>query len=252
MDTTIQLPAGTRHTRRIIDRCDWRPRTFVERDAYGDYDYRATQIVAGPNEVSDEHVLAMNSAMRARSSRTAWARFTGRSLPELNSIPVELDLIDSPEREVDGGLAALAVLVRTMSAEKWLTDMAVSKVLFLKRPRFVAISDSYARDALGIDERRINARPETPEFYTARMLSVQQSLRELSSRNTSALNSLKAYADSIGNVVPVAGGFRGRPIPVHLSKLRILDILIWTEIAIHGPTPHQGWSLWYREAFGSE
>jgi hypothetical protein len=42
MDTVVHLPRETRHTRAVIDRCEWRIRRFVEFDAYVLYDYWIT------------------------------------------------------------------------------------------------------------------------------------------------------------------------------------------------------------------
>ena len=244
-DLSLSLPAG-----RLIPHCKWRLRTFVERDAYADYDYAATRFAAAADVITRDHVTAMNSAMFARSPRAAWNQFVGQPLPELRAIPTTLDLIDGSDEAVAVGLATLGRLVEVISAHKWLTDMAASKVLFLKRPRFVGVSDSYVRECLGIDERRLGERPETPAFYSARMIAVQRGLRELGKRNQAVLTELKAYVDGVVSVVPTVGRFKGQQIPVHLSKVRILDILLWTEVAIHGATPHPRWGPWYRTETG--
>ena len=61
-----------------------------------------------------------------------------------------------------------------------------------------------------------------------------------------ALDELCAYANSLPPLVPQQGKFMGRSVPINLTKVRILDILLWTEVAVHGATPHQAWSLWYQ------
>ena len=240
-DLSLQLPNGD-----LISDCKWRLRTFVERDAYAGFDYAATCVTAADDVITADHVYAMYSVMRARSSRAAWNKFIGRPLPELGAIPTTLDLIDGSDEAVEVGLAALARLVEIISAQKWLTDMAASKVLFLKRPRFVGVSDSYVRNCLGISEWRLGERPETPAFYVARMLAVERGLRKLGQHNEAVLQALKSYADAMGSFVPTGGRFNGQRIPVQLSKVRILDILLWTEVAIHGVTPHPQWRPWYQ------
>lgn len=245
-ELALSLPVGG-----LVEHCKWRLRTFVERDAYADYDYAATRFDATGDVITGDHVYAMNSVMRARSSRAAWNKFIGLPLPELHAIPATLDVIDGSDEAVEAGWAALGRLVAFISTEKWLTDMAASKVLFLKRPRFIGISDSYVRACLGINDWRLGQRPETPAFYAARMLAVERGLRELGQRNEAVLAELKDYADRMGSVVPTGGRFKGQPIPVALSKVRILDILLWTEIAVHGATPHQQWSAWFRTEAGA-
>jgi hypothetical protein len=244
-DLALMLRAGG-----SIAHCRWRLRTFLERDAYADYDYASTQFAAAEDVITADHIYAMNSAMRARSSRAAWNQFIDRPLSELHAIPITLDLIDDADADIEAGLAVLGQLVAVISTQKRLTDMAASKVLFLKRPRFVGISDSYVRACLRIDDRSLGQPSETPAFYAARMLAVQRRLRELGQHNQDVLAELKAYADAIGTVVPAGGRFKGQRIAVRVSKVRILDILLWTETAINGAIPHQYWSHWYRTEVG--
>ncbi len=94
----------------------------------------------------------MNCAMRARSSNAAWSRSTRQPIPELREIPIELDLVDGQDAAVRDCYDALSGLARPLLARKGLTDVCVSKVLYLLRPNFVAISGSYVRRCLGITE----------------------------------------------------------------------------------------------------
>jgi hypothetical protein len=54
--------------------------------------------------------LAINNAMRARARVEPWESFLGKPLPELDAIAPDLDLIDSNDQEVEGGLMALRAL----------------------------------------------------------------------------------------------------------------------------------------------
>ena len=68
METQLQLPTETRHSRTIVDRCEWRIRRFVEHDAYMPYDYWITTGDPQPDVVIRDHLAAINNAMRARAA----------------------------------------------------------------------------------------------------------------------------------------------------------------------------------------
>ena len=71
-EPVIQLPATTRLGRRVLGDCRWKIKTFVERDAYADYDYGGGFANPSSDVITEAHVHAMNCAMRARSSNAAW------------------------------------------------------------------------------------------------------------------------------------------------------------------------------------
>lgn len=234
----ITLPETPAGKLRVIGDCQWRLKRFAERDAYGPYDYFGSYSHEPTDVIQEHHIYAINNAMRARSSRTAWAKLIDKPLPELSSIPYDLDLIDSPTQDVNRALASLRKLVDRMAAVPGIKEMAASKILYLLRPNFIAIADGYVRDCLGI-------RRSEDAAYT--MIQVQEAIRELGSRNRESLAELQRFANSLP---PVTGRLKpvvGQSIPVRLSKVRILDILIWTEMAIHGSTPHPEWSRWYAD-----
>ena len=220
---------------KTIAHCAWRIRTFVERDTYAEYDYDAGLRRSPCDVVREFHIEAINSVMRARSSRKAWQGIVGLPLPELDRIGPELDLIDVNDSECRAANDALAEIVARFTAIAGLTEMGVSKVLHLLRPRFVAIADSYVRDCLGISR----SNPADT------LLRVQGAIRDLGQSNREALTVLQEFAASLSPATPQRGRFAGHPIPVVLSRVRILDILLWTENAIHGPTPHADWSRWH-------
>jgi len=166
-----------------------------------------------------------------------------RQLSELAKIPLATDLIISPEEEVEPALKALEALVRKIAAEKWLTDMAASKVLHFLRPHFVAISDSYVRQSLGISDDPWHFLPRE-EAYAARMVAVQRGMRELGQQNQAVLEDLLSYVQTLPPIVG-RGPCAGEQVDVKLSRLRILDILLWANVAIHGSNPHSRWRRWY-------
>ena len=104
---------------REIGDCNWKLRTFVERDTYGDYDYRGGYLHSALDLITLDQVNAMNRAMLARSPIAAWERFLGRPMEELGAIRADLDLCDSPEEEVRAGNQALQQLVRRLISGTW-------------------------------------------------------------------------------------------------------------------------------------
>ena len=121
----------------------------------------------------------------------------GGHLSALAAIPEDLDLITSSSEAVEAGLRTLADLVSSLAERKGLTDMAVSKALYLMRPRFVAISDSYVRTSLGVLDSRIIQSASSPAFYAVRMDRVQRAMRELGQANRVVMNHLDTFANSL-------------------------------------------------------
>jgi hypothetical protein len=176
------------------------------------------------------------------SSTAAWSRFTDEPLSELRGIADTLDLVDGSDADVRAGYDALSGLARRLLSQSGLTDVSVSKVLHLLRPRFVAISDSYVRRCLGIGDSGTGNTGDRLDT----LMAVQRGIRGLARDNKGALDELAAYAGSLASVRPKAGKFVGQDIPVRLSKARILDIILWSDVAIHDEH-HLGWSRWYEE-----
>ena len=230
--TSSDAPRNVEGDERTIDNCRWRVKTFVERDAYVGYDHASHDL--SKDKVTREHIRLINSKMRARSPRKAWADFFCEELEELSHIPVALDLIDSEDAVVEPALEALAKLIGRLSAVKYLTDMAPSKALHLLRPRFIAISDSFVREGLSLNI------PPGPKdtYYARRMIAIQRKIRELGLLNQTELLELSQYANSLS--VSVSDSEK---VPVSLTKVRILDILLWTERGVHD---NPSWLGWYR------
>ncbi len=232
--TDIQLAPGL-----IVDRCEWRISTFVARDAYIGYDFAGAPDDPATTTITERQVRAVNSVMRARMPTAPWGPLLGEALSELRLIPPELDLIDSDETSVGDGINVLTHFAMRLTEAKGLRDMGVSKVLHLVRPRFVAISDSYVRLFLGVPAG-------LPAHQSMR--EVQERVRALYLHNRTALDELHLFANSLPPVEGT-GKLRVRTVPVRLSKLRILDILLWSKAATFaGPTGdflNKNWGLWY-------
>lgn len=208
---------------RPITDCEAKLVDFIVHDAYDDYDRKGIKSEPRPDVISREQLRLMNSAMRARSSVRAWTPFLDRPLPELAAIPATADLIDSEEAEINTALEALRLTVRRLCVPM-IKDTAATKLLYLKRPNLVAISDSYVRDPLGV-----HAQPGAD-----RAIAVARAIRAVGLHNSSALTALKTYSDSTTKLIQDS---------VSLSKARILDILIWVEQA--RASGHTFWSRKY-------
>lgn len=192
----------------------------------GPYSAECRAIAAGPdpNVISREQVRLLNAARRGRAPVRALRPFLDTPLPELAAIPTEADLIESSDLDVDLALECAAALLFRLCVPL-VKDTTATRLLHLKRPRLIPVSDAHTRRALGVDARLAPA---------ARATSVARGLRELGRRNAEALAQLKVYADSTTKVVRDA---------VPLSKASLLDILLWVEEARRGADPF--WSRRY-------
>jgi hypothetical protein len=190
----------------LITDCERKLSDFLAGDAYELYDRQGVRAEPRPDVISRDQLRLMNAAMRGRASVRALQPFLDTPLPELGRIPTTVDLIGSPATNVDLALdllrAALARLCVPM-----IKDTAATKLLYLKRPALVAISDTYVRSRLGID-----ASPGPN-----RAIAVARAIRTVGLANAPALTALKSYSDETTKLIIDA---------VPLSKARLLDILI--------------------------
>jgi hypothetical protein len=203
---------------------------FCQHDAYAGYDVRGYAEEDQPDVVTSELLTVMNSAMRARSKRAAWDSILGQPLTELSAIPVDADLIETSDEEWPDLRDRLHDCLCRLAQQPWITDMAATKVLYLKRPRLVAISDSYIRRALDIPETKWSDFKDRGHYYAARGVAVAESLRRVGRDNMSLLYHIQKDA--------AKAGFR-------LSKARIIDILVWVDMALANDPPHQ---MWHKKA----
>jgi hypothetical protein len=77
-------------------------------------------------------------------------------------------------------------------------------------------------------------------------MAVQRGIRRLGITNQEALDELADFAASLPPVRAVDVRLTGQDVPVRLSKVRILDIILWSDVAIHDEH-HQSWTRWYAE-----
>jgi ssDNA-binding Zn-finger/Zn-ribbon topoisomerase 1 len=177
---------------------------------------------------------AVNDAMKARTPPDAWRPFLDPNvIPNLPRVPKDLDLIDSHDVDYHAGRDSVRRVYEVLASRHYITDMAASKVCYLKRPSLIAISDSYVRRLLLGPGACINPRdPARGAKYANRGVAVMDAIRRLGHLNADPLRQLSAYIHSLK--------IDGRP--VSLSKARILDILLWVEVAIEEGHPY--WSRW--------
>jgi hypothetical protein len=140
-----------------------------------------------------------------------------------------VDLVESSDEEYQNVRDKLYNCYIALTNVAYITDMAASKMLYLKRPRLVAISDSYVREGLEIRDPNTKIHPWKSEFCAARALAVSDKIRETGKHNINCLENLQKMLS-----------------PVEISKARIVDILIWTSVAIKNG--HTNWSRWAKES----
>jgi hypothetical protein len=210
-----------------IEGCAEKLLEFCRNDAYPIYDLLGYRLADQPDLLQPELLKAVNGPMGARSSRAAWSQFIGRPLPELAAVPMDVDLIDSSDAEYHEARKSLEKCYRKLTAVTGIADVATTKMLYLKRPRLVAISDSYIRDVLNIRKKPYPSMASWREVYVEQGLAVADAIRKLGGGNTQALSELQQYLSSQSS-------------PIRLSKARILDILLWVDMAIPS---HWRWKL---------
>jgi hypothetical protein len=218
----------------VVQDCLPKLRHFCEHDAYADYDLAGYRHASEPDRFHPDLLTATNRAMRARSPRKAWTPFMQGPIKELARIPVDADLVESSDDEYATARIDLERCYRVLTAAKWITDMSASKMLYLKRPRLVAISDSYVREMLAIAEPDPARYPWRVEYCTTRALRVSDAMRAVGLHNVEFLEHLQsAMSDTVERIGA------GCQTPMSLSKARIIDILLWVDAAI--ASGHQTW-----------
>ena len=198
-------------TRQTLTRCEERLLVFCALDAYGSYDVSGIELGRQkPNRILREQIRLMNDSMRARSPYAVWAEsgLLEAELRELAELPTDADLVDMADEEWAGVKVSLKATYERVMRPR-LGAAAATKILYLHRPRLIAITDA-----------------EVAEFFECqtlppvdRAMAVAEHVREMArfAGNDSALTAIQQYLSSrtVG----------GRPIAV--SKVRILDALIW-------------------------
>jgi hypothetical protein len=218
------LRMGGRDEGPEVENCLAKVRFFCEYDAFPAYDAIGQHHENDADRFQGELLQAMNAAMRARSSRKAWEPWLDKDLSVLAAIPVNVDLIESTDAEYAQARTLLHSYYLALAHTPWITDMAASKMMFLKRPRLTAISDSYVRDALGITEPHTTQHPWKSPFCAERALRVSDAVRTVGLANLELLEELQQEI-----ALQIA--------PLRLSKVRIIDILVWVDMAIRAGHP---------------
>ncbi len=219
--------------RMALSRCEDKLRDFCLHDAYRAYD----RVAAVNDIVTMQQFNAVNDAMKARTPLNAWKPFlTPNVIPHLPQVPKNLDLIDSPDMDYHAGRENVRRVYEVLASRQYITDMAASKICYLKRPSLIAISDSYVRRLLLGPDQPIDPQDAARGAkYADRGIAVMDAIRHLGHLNADPLRQLWTYVHNL----KVDGQ------PVSLSKARILDILIWVEMAIK--EGHFYWSRWGEE-----
>ena len=187
-----------------IGNCLGKVQRFCSYDAYKGYDLKGRLYSKEPNVFQRELLEAANVSMRAKSSVKVWAPLIGTPIPPLAAIAPDADLIDSSDEDYAKLRATLEDCYNGM-IRSGIGDVAASKMLHLKRPNFVAISDGYIKRALDVQCTR----------YADQAMAVSDGVRRLGIANRELLTDLQ-------------GQLAARPEPITLSKVRLIDILIGT------------------------
>lgn len=235
----MQLRVDINGVRLTVERCMDILRFFCERDAYLGYDRKGMQCNSDPNSLSREELTAVNGPMRARSPIKAWQPLLGRHLPELEPISTATDLIESPEREYEYTRDMVHNAYHMLTSRVGITDTAASKMLYLKRPRLIAVSDSYIRELLAVQDppQDVYSQSGRGDFFSRRGASVMDAVRTVGQQNTDALDHFQSELQ--------AWELQGKP--VSLSKARIVDILLWSVNAVK---QHPMWRDWWSSLGG--
>jgi hypothetical protein len=212
-----------------IENCSAKVRHFCQHDAFSAYDVVGQQNEHESTQFQPALLGAMNRAMKARSSRKAWEPFLNRYIPELAAIPTDFDLIEGSDADYVKARDLLRFYYLAMTNVTWITDMAASKMLYLKRPRLAAISDSYVREALCIHEPDTTTFPWRSAYCAERALRVSNTVRAIGISNMELLNRLQREM-----------------LPTFISKARLVDILVWADMAKRADH-----STWGKQAFDS-
>ncbi len=178
---------------------------FCEYDAYEGYDVKGRQFAGEPDVFQRDLLAATNGPMRARSRVEAWHRFIGQPIRELALISQEADLLDLSDEQYSDARSRLKACYNLLTGDG-IGDVAASKMLHLKRPKLAAISDMLTKRALGVSYNL---------SYVDQAMAVTDRVREVGLANKQLLCDLQEE-------------LAHQAEPIVLSRIRLLDILIWT------------------------
>lgn len=213
-----------------LERCEEKLSCFCLYDAYEDYD----AIASSDDVVTRKQFDAVNNAMKANLPPRPWQRFISPNpVPNLAAVPTDIDLIDSSDEDYVHARDGVRRVYEVLCSDPEISDMGSSKVCYLKRPRLIAISDSYVRSVVvGPDIALSKSDPKRGEKFADRGIRVLDTIRRIGVQNQEPLQNLQPYVNNLS----VAGR------PVRLSMGRIIDILLWVEVAIQ--KRNSLWTAW--------
>lgn len=125
---------------------------------------------------------------------------------DISSISDEWELFNLSDREFEHACRETTPLVSRLISHKGLAIAVTTKVLHRHRPGFIPIVDSVVAGQLGVGYRPKDA---------ATLSTAMRKLRTLGAPHADALATIKRRLESGG---------------ITLSRLRILDILVWAKV----------------------
>lgn len=226
-------------TGEVITNCKTKVSTYIQRHAYVPYDVWGTIGGGPPDQLTERHLDAIIGSMHAypyRSAgkgRAAWSPYLYQAIPSLAAVSFDLDLIDGQQAEVDRANDRLSDVVCTLSAAPQITDVQVSKMLHLQRPNFVAIADKIVRTRLRVTHEVVGPwdrpRDSWGKWYGLRWRIIQERMRELGQANRDTLNELQTWMRDLLPIKAARKPLKGEMVDVLLSKVRLLDIILWMD-----------------------
>ncbi len=164
-----------------------------------------------PNRITIEDVIVMNTTMRSRSAHRLWDPVLGSRQRWLRDIPpLGLDMLETGDGDwqVIGGDALLAAAIQAC-LHPGIGLAGATKMLHLKRRRFVPILDQLVAEMMGV---RLPDGPTVEQrLSVARRLAT--ALRREGRRNVRTLNSIRTQ---------LAKDEIERPL------IRIFDAILWS------------------------
>lgn len=157
---------------------------------------------SAPTRIEAKDVNAINRTMRARSPQKAWTALRDRELPWLVDISPRWNLASFEDGAWNRDAAPALDAALTELLQKGRGVSVSTKMLHLKRPRFVPVLDSLVVAQLG------SPMPTTP----ARAVALIDHVRRIVHNNAAVLQQIIEYL-----------GLHG----VDRSQIRVLDALLW-------------------------
>ncbi len=163
-----------------------------------------------PETITECQVELMNKAMGARSPWNAWEKLRLDDLRELSDLE-EADLIEMSDAKWAVQRPLLEELYRRLM-QKGIGATAATKIAYLHRPRLIAMADAKVSSFFCCEK----------DPHVHRAMKVAEGIREIG-RHRGNLEALTAIQASLMERIIDCK-------PVEMSKVRILDALIWMSL----------------------